>query len=137
MKIGSIYPHSFDLLVSITVLALIILGGMGSIPGVVVGALVLVGLPEILREFDEYRLLVYGAILVVMMLRGPGPRAGGAPPRAPEEADDADDARPKRGGGRRVGDQPTADRARPDERLDPRGARGTKSLRRADEAVDG
>ena len=70
-KIGSIFPHSFEILVSITVLAVIILGGMGSIPGVVVGALVLVGLPELLREFDEYRLLVYGAVLVAMMLLRP------------------------------------------------------------------
>ena len=70
-KIGSIFPHSFEILVSITVLAVIILGGMGSIPGVVVGALVLVGLPEFLREFDEYRLLVYGAVLVAMMLLRP------------------------------------------------------------------
>ena len=70
-KIGSIFPHSFEILVSITALAVIILGGMGSIPGVIVGGLVLVGLPEFLREFDEYRLLVYGAVLVAMMLLRP------------------------------------------------------------------
>jgi branched-chain amino acid transport system permease protein len=70
-KIGNIFPHSFEILVSITALAVIILGGMGSIPGVIVGALVLVGLPELLREFDEYRLLVYGAVLVAMMLLRP------------------------------------------------------------------
>ncbi len=70
-KLGSIYPHSFELLVSIRVLALIIIGGMGSIPGVVVGSLVLVGLPEVLREFEDYRLLVYGAVLVLMMLYRP------------------------------------------------------------------
>jgi branched-chain amino acid transport system permease protein len=70
-KIGSIYPHSFKLLVSINVLALIIVGGMGSIPGVFVGGLLVFGLPELLREFSEYRLLVYGALLVVMMLTKP------------------------------------------------------------------
>ncbi|MEW5985161.1 MAG: leucine/isoleucine/valine transporter permease subunit [Chloroflexota bacterium] len=70
-KIGSIYPHSFQLLFSINVLALIIVGGMGSIPGVVVGALALAGLPELLREFAEFRLLVYGAVLVAMMLLRP------------------------------------------------------------------
>jgi branched-chain amino acid transport system permease protein len=70
-KIGSIYPHSFKLLVSINVLALIIVGGMGSLPGVFVGALVLVGLPELLREFSEYRLLIYGVLLIVMMLTKP------------------------------------------------------------------
>lgn len=66
-KLGTIYPHSFALLISINVLSLIIVGGMGSIPGVFVGALLLVGLPELLREFAEYRLLIYGALLVVMM----------------------------------------------------------------------
>jgi branched-chain amino acid transport system permease protein len=70
-KIGVIFPDSFSLLVSINALALIILGGMGNIWGVIVGALVLVGLPEFLREFSEYRLLIYGAVLVAMMLLRP------------------------------------------------------------------
>lgn len=70
-KLTSAYPHSFSVLVSINVLSLIIVGGMGSIPGVIVGALALVGLPELLREFAEYRLLVYGAALVFMMLKRP------------------------------------------------------------------
>jgi branched-chain amino acid transport system permease protein len=70
-KLASIYPHSFHLLISINVLCLIIVGGMGNIPGVIVGALALVGLPEILREFAEYRLLMYGAALVMMMLLRP------------------------------------------------------------------
>jgi len=70
-KLASIYPHSFHLLISINVLCLIIVGGMGNIPGVIVGALFLVGLPEILREFAEYRLLMYGAGLVIMMLLRP------------------------------------------------------------------
>jgi branched-chain amino acid transport system permease protein len=67
----SVFPGSFNILVSITVLAIVILGGMGSIPGVVVGALALIGLPELLREFAEFRLLVYGGVLVVMMLLRP------------------------------------------------------------------
>ena len=70
-KLTSIFPHSFKLEISINVLVLIILGGMGSLPGVVVGALILVGMPELLREFAEYRLLMYGALLVVMMLAKP------------------------------------------------------------------
>lgn len=70
-KLTSVYPHSMNFLVSINVLALIILGGMGSIPGVFVGALVLIGAPELLREFAEYRYLVYGALLVAMMLYRP------------------------------------------------------------------
>jgi branched-chain amino acid transport system permease protein len=63
----SVYPSSFQLLISINVLALIIVGGMGSLPGVVLGSIVLIGLPELLREFGEYRYLFYGAALVVMM----------------------------------------------------------------------
>ncbi len=70
-KLSTVYPSSFVLLVSINVLALIIVGGMGSIPGVVVGGLLLVGLPELLREFSEYRLLMYGALLIVMMITKP------------------------------------------------------------------
>jgi branched-chain amino acid transport system permease protein len=71
VQLTVITPDSFELLVSITVLAAIILGGLGSIPGVVVGAVVLVGLPEILRDFAEYRLLFYGAILVGIMIGRP------------------------------------------------------------------
>jgi branched-chain amino acid transport system permease protein len=70
-KLGSVYPHSFNVMISINILCLIIVGGMGSIPGVLVGAIALVGLPELLREFAEYRLLVYGAALVAMMLLRP------------------------------------------------------------------
>ncbi len=70
-KLYSMAPHSFNLLISINVLCLLIVGGMGSLPGVVVGAFALVGLPELLREFAEYRLLVYGAALVAMMLLKP------------------------------------------------------------------
>lgn len=70
-KLGAIFPHSFNLIISINVLSLIIVGGMGSIPGIVVGAIALVGLPELLREFSEFRLLIYGALLIVMMLVRP------------------------------------------------------------------
>ena len=64
-------PEDFTLLVSINVLCLVIIGGMGSIPGVVIGALVLKGLPEILRQLDEYRMLVFGALLIIMMIVRP------------------------------------------------------------------
>src|SRR5579872_6971451 len=67
VMLTSVYPSSFQLLVSINVLALIIVGGMGSLPGVMVGALALVGLPELLREFGEFRFLFYGAALIIMM----------------------------------------------------------------------
>ncbi len=69
--VGSIFASSMQLLVSINVVALIIVGGMGSIPGVVVGAVFLIGVPELFREFSEYRYLFYGAALIVMMLLRP------------------------------------------------------------------
>jgi len=71
VRIGSLSPASFEILVSITALAVVILGGLGSLPGVVVGALVLIGLPGLLREFEEYRLLIYGAVLVAIMILRP------------------------------------------------------------------
>jgi ABC-type branched-subunit amino acid transport system permease subunit len=65
------YPDSFTLLVSINVLSLVIIGGMGSIPGVILGAFVLIGLPEVLRELTDYRLLAFGLLLVYTMLARP------------------------------------------------------------------
>lgn len=70
-RLSSVFPNSFELLISINVLAIVIVGGIGSLPGVVLGAFVLVGLPELLREFEEYRLLMYGILLIVMMLVRP------------------------------------------------------------------
>ena len=64
-------PADHTLMVSINVLSLLIVGGMGSIPGVIVGAFVLKGLPEILRELDLSRLLVFGGLLVLMMIIRP------------------------------------------------------------------
>ncbi|MGB7873951.1 MAG: hypothetical protein WBL25_06170 [Anaerolineales bacterium] len=70
-RLGNIFPHSFNLIVSINALSLIIVGGLGSIPGVIVGSLILVGMPELLREFTEYRFLMYGFLLIIMMLFRP------------------------------------------------------------------
>jgi branched-chain amino acid transport system permease protein len=67
VMVGSVFPHSFNLIISVNVLAVIIVGGMGSLPGVAVGSLFLVGLPELLREFSEFRFLIYGAALIIMM----------------------------------------------------------------------
>jgi len=64
---GTIFPSDFSLIVSINVLCLIVIGGMGSIPGVVLGSLILMGLPEVLREVQQYRLLAYGFLLIIMM----------------------------------------------------------------------
>jgi branched-chain amino acid transport system permease protein len=73
VQIGSLSPASFTVLVSITALSIVILGGMGSIPGAILGALVLIGLPGFLTEFQDYQLLIYGAVLVgIMILRPQG-----------------------------------------------------------------
>lgn len=67
----NIFPENFSLFVSIDALALIIVGGMGSLPGVVFGALALKGLPEVLRGVDEYRIVTFSALLVIMMIVRP------------------------------------------------------------------
>ncbi len=64
-------PDEHALMASINVLSLIIVGGMGNIPGTILGAFTLKGLPEILREFANFRLLAFGALLVFMMLSRP------------------------------------------------------------------
>jgi branched-chain amino acid transport system permease protein len=71
VSIGSLQIASFGIIVSITALAIIILGGMGSIPGVVIGALVLIGIPGVLSEFEDYQLLIYGAVLIAIMILKP------------------------------------------------------------------
>jgi len=63
----NVFPDNFALDVSINVLALIIIGGIGSIEGVVIGAIALIGLPEVLRSVNEYRIVAFGALLVAMM----------------------------------------------------------------------
>jgi len=67
----NIFPGDFRLDVSIEVLSLVIIGGMGSIPGVIMGAIVLIGIPEVLRELATYRILVFGALLVAMVIIRP------------------------------------------------------------------
>jgi branched-chain amino acid transport system permease protein len=76
-KVGSVFTSSFEILVSIVILVIVIVGGMGNIFGVIVGAFVLIGVlggpnqPGLLQEFGEYKLLIYGALLVFMMLKRP------------------------------------------------------------------
>lgn len=77
VKIGTIFPSSFKIVQSIIILVVVIVGGMGSLRGVAVGALVLIGVlggptqPGMLREFQEFKLLIYGVLLVYMMLQRP------------------------------------------------------------------
>tara|TARA_Y100001936_G_scaffold245184_1_gene286759 strand:+ start:633 stop:2351 length:1719 start_codon:yes stop_codon:yes gene_type:complete len=76
-KVGSIFPTSFMILVSIIILVVVIVGGMGNIAGVLVGSFVLIGVlggpkqPGLLQEFQNYKLLIYGILLVFMMLKRP------------------------------------------------------------------
>ena len=69
--VGSVFPTSIQLQLSINVVAIVVVGGMGSIPGVVLGALVLIGLPELFREFSDYRFLFYGIALMGVMIYRP------------------------------------------------------------------
>nr|VFK18176.1 MAG: branched-chain amino acid transport system permease protein [Candidatus Kentron sp. LFY] len=64
---GFISPESFTFLESATILAIVVLGGMGSQIGIVIAALVLVMLPELGREFAEFRMLLFGAAMVLIM----------------------------------------------------------------------
>ncbi|GAA4419810.1 hypothetical protein GCM10023148_19270 [Actinokineospora soli] len=66
-KTSTVAYDSFQFIESVTLLAAVILGGMGSIPGAVLGASLLLVLPEKLREFSEYRLLLFGLALVLIM----------------------------------------------------------------------
>jgi branched-chain amino acid transport system ATP-binding protein/branched-chain amino acid transport system permease protein len=88
---GFVSPESFILFESVTILAMVVLGGMGRIPGVILGAVVLVVLPEILREYAQYRLTIFGLGLTLMMLVRPeglwpvrGSRPAAEPARDPE-----------------------------------------------------
>lgn len=69
--IGAVFASSIQLQLSINVAAIVIVGGMGSILGVVLGALFLIGLPELFREFSDYRLLFYGIALMAVMVYRP------------------------------------------------------------------
>ncbi|MCB2145942.1 MAG: high-affinity branched-chain amino acid ABC transporter permease LivM [Deltaproteobacteria bacterium] len=64
-------PESFTFLESAMVLSMVVLGGMASIPGIILGAAALIVLPEVFREFETYRMLVFGMSMVVMMLFRP------------------------------------------------------------------
>ncbi|MCP3954253.1 MAG: branched-chain amino acid ABC transporter permease, partial [Desulfobacterales bacterium] len=71
-KTTFINPASFTIWESVMILCIVVLGGMGSILGVILGALFLILLPEYLRAFSEYRMLIFGAVLVLMMVFRPG-----------------------------------------------------------------
>ena len=66
-KQGTITPDSFDFIFSVMILAMVILGGLGSVPGVILGASVLSILPELLRDFSSYRMLLFGILMILLM----------------------------------------------------------------------
>ncbi len=70
-KTTFINPASFTFIESAIILSIVVLGGMGSIIGVIIAAFILILLPEYLRAFSEYRMLLFGAILVIMMVFRP------------------------------------------------------------------
>jgi len=65
--VGSVFPQSFQLLVSVNVLAILVVGGIGSLPGVIIGAAALIGGPEVLRDLGEYRYLIYGLVIIAVV----------------------------------------------------------------------
>lgn len=75
--LGYINPSDFGFLKSVDILSMIVLGGLGSIPGAVIGASVLTSAPEFLRFMSQYRMLVYGALLVFLMVFRPNGLLGG------------------------------------------------------------
>lgn len=70
-KMRFVSPESFSFMESVFIACMVILGGLGSIPGVILGALILVVLPEALRDFQLYRMLALGAGLILMMIFRP------------------------------------------------------------------
>jgi len=68
---GFVNPNSFTFIESALILAIVVLGGLGSTLGVIIAAIVLTLLPEVLRNFAEYRMLIFGALMVIMMLWRP------------------------------------------------------------------
>jgi len=68
---GFINPESFTFIESAIVLAIVVLGGMGSQIGVILAAIALTVLPEVARQFQEYRMLVFGLVMVLMMIWRP------------------------------------------------------------------
>jgi branched-chain amino acid transport system permease protein len=71
-----VVPDSFGFIVSVTLMAMVVIGGTGSTWGVVAGAVVLTLLPEAFRFVNEFRLLIFGGLLVVVMRFAPGGLAG-------------------------------------------------------------
>lgn len=68
---GIVNPESFTFIESALILAIVVLGGMGSQLGVIVAAILITVLPELAREFSEYRMLIFGLVMILMMVWRP------------------------------------------------------------------
>jgi branched-chain amino acid transport system permease protein len=67
-KMTIVTPESFNFWESVIMFMIVLLGGRGSIPGVILGAFLVVGLPELFRQFASARMLIFGAIMIAMMI---------------------------------------------------------------------
>lgn len=70
-EIGFIEPGEFTIFMSITLICMVILGGMGNWWGVVLGAFIMIVVPEKLRDFQELRYLLYGIVLLTILIHRP------------------------------------------------------------------
>lgn len=73
-NVGLLKPNTFDFNKSIEILVIVVLGGMSSIRGAIISAVIITILPEVLRGMQDYRMLVYAIVLIVMMLLNASPR---------------------------------------------------------------
>lgn len=89
VKMSAIAPLSFSFMQSIMILLAVVLGGLGSIPGVVIGAVLVITLPEILRSAEDWRYLIFGLALIVMMIYRP---QGILPAKYEKEQDEKEDS---------------------------------------------
>lgn len=76
-SLANIKPVTFDYNMSIEILVIVVLGGMGSIRGSIIAAIILRALPEVLREFNDYRMLIYSILLIVIMIFNANPKMQG------------------------------------------------------------
>ncbi|QMS84727.1 branched-chain amino acid ABC transporter permease [Candidatus Xianfuyuplasma coldseepsis] len=70
-KEAILYPQSFDFIRSVEIFVVVVLGGMGSLSGTMISAFILIFVPELLRDFDQYRYLTYSSLLIIIMLYRP------------------------------------------------------------------
>jgi len=70
-KLSYVNPNFFIFMESCIVLCIVVLGGVGSIPGIILGGIVIIAVPEVFREFESYRMLAFGLAMATMMVLRP------------------------------------------------------------------